>query len=51
MAPNDFRAHVLQLCDYVEDMYTARNQQGLIYWHTIHDKARQVRAVLMEEKE
>jgi hypothetical protein len=50
MTPRDFRAHVIQLCDYVEDLYRARNQTGLIDWHTAHEKAKQVRAAATEDR-
>jgi hypothetical protein len=47
--PRNLEAHILQLCHYVEDLYTARHTPDLIHWQTARDKAQQVKQFIMEE--
>jgi hypothetical protein len=49
MTPRDFRAQVLQLCDYIEDAYAGGN--NLIDWATMLAKAKQVRGVAFNIEE
>lgn len=46
----DFRAHVIQLCDYVEDLRIEPNLDDLDIG-VIREKAAQVRAVAWDFKE
>jgi len=52
----DIKAHVLQLCNYVDEGYVAYERSGngltgtlLLDWNVLRDKAKQVRTIIMEE--
>jgi hypothetical protein len=50
LAVRDIQSHVLQLCDYVDDIYSARAHDMLIDWSTVRAKANQVRTIILEGK-
>jgi hypothetical protein len=47
MTPRDFRAHVIQLCNMIEDGYAG---YSILDWATLLSKARQVRAAATEDR-
>ncbi len=53
MTARDFRAHVIQLCDYVEDVDKCRTMGHplLVDWATVVGKAKQLREFAFTKEE